>query len=106
MNVSGTLRVPGDKSISHRALILSALANGPSRVTGILESADVHSTAGVLRSLGAAIPDLSPDFVIEGRGSGVAPQSGVAARLRQQRNDHATRRRRRRRAADHGDVRR
>ncbi len=68
MNVSGTLRVPGDKSISHRALILSALANGPSRVTGILESADVHSTAGVLRSLGAAIPDLSPDFVIEGRG--------------------------------------
>jgi 3-phosphoshikimate 1-carboxyvinyltransferase len=68
MNVSGALRVPGDKSISHRSLILSALAIGPSRLTGILESADVHSTAGVLRTLGADIPDLSPDFVIEGGG--------------------------------------
>ncbi len=70
MNVSGMLRVPGDKSISHRALILSALAKGESRVTGILESADVHSTAGVLRALGAKIPELSPDFVITGRGVG------------------------------------
>ncbi len=70
MNVAGTLRVPGDKSISHRALILSALAKGESRVTGILESADVHSTAGVLRALGAKIPELSPDFVIGGRGVG------------------------------------
>ena len=68
MKVSGTLRVPGDKSISHRSLILSALANGRSRVTGILESADVHSTAGVLRTLGATIPELSADFAIEGRG--------------------------------------
>jgi 3-phosphoshikimate 1-carboxyvinyltransferase len=70
MNVAGTLRVPGDKSISHRALILSALAKGESRVMGILESADVHSTAGVLRALGAKIPALSPDFVISGRGVG------------------------------------
>jgi 3-phosphoshikimate 1-carboxyvinyltransferase len=68
MKVSGTLRVPGDKSISHRSLILSALANGRSRITGILESADVHSTAGVLRTLGATIPELSSDFVVEGRG--------------------------------------
>jgi 3-phosphoshikimate 1-carboxyvinyltransferase len=68
MNVAGTLRVPGDKSISHRALILSALAKGQSRVTGILESADVHSTASVLRALGVAVPALSPDFVIDGRG--------------------------------------
>jgi len=70
MNVAGTLRVPGDKSISHRALILSALAKGESRVKGILESADVHSTASVLRTLGASIPTLSPDFVIDGRGVG------------------------------------
>jgi 3-phosphoshikimate 1-carboxyvinyltransferase len=69
MNVGGSLRVPGDKSISHRALILSALAKGESRVTGILESADVHSTAGVLRALGATIPELSADFVIVGRGT-------------------------------------
>jgi 3-phosphoshikimate 1-carboxyvinyltransferase len=68
MRVSGSLCVPGDKSISHRSLILSALATGRSRVTGILESADVHSTAGVLRTLGARIPELSADFLIDGRG--------------------------------------
>ena len=68
MKVSGTLRVPGDKSISHRALIFGALSDGESRVTSILQSADVHSTAGVLRELGAVIPDLSDDFVIRGRG--------------------------------------
>lgn len=60
--------MPGDKSISHRALILGALAEGPSRVRGILESEDVHSTAGVLRSLGAEIPELSPDMRLTGRG--------------------------------------
>ena len=68
MKVSGTLRVPGDKSISHRALILAALSEGELRVTSILQSADVHSTAGVLRTLGAEIPELSSDFVIRGRG--------------------------------------
>jgi 3-phosphoshikimate 1-carboxyvinyltransferase len=68
MKVSGTLRVPGDKSISHRSLILGVLGDGESRVTGILESADVHSTAAVLRALGADIPQLSADFVVRGRG--------------------------------------
>jgi 3-phosphoshikimate 1-carboxyvinyltransferase len=68
MKVSGTLRVPGDKSISHRSLILGALADGESRVTDILQSADVHSTAGVLRALGAKIPDLSSDFTVKGVG--------------------------------------
>lgn len=68
MKVSGSLRVPGDKSISHRALMLAALGDGPSRVTDILESADVHSTAGVLRALGADIPPLSPDITIHGVG--------------------------------------
>ena len=52
MRVHGELRVPGDKSISHRALILGALADGSSAVTGILRSADVRSTAAVLRALG------------------------------------------------------
>ena len=68
MKVGGTLRVPGDKSISHRSLILGALADGESRVTRILQSADVHSTAGVLRALGADIPELSADFVVRGVG--------------------------------------
>src|SRR3954468_18179254 len=68
MNVAGSLRVPGDKSISHRSLMFAALADGESRVTDILQSADVHSTAGVLRALGAEIPELSRDFTIKGVG--------------------------------------
>jgi 3-phosphoshikimate 1-carboxyvinyltransferase len=68
MNVSGSVRVPGDKSISHRALMFSALGDGQSRVTRILNSADVRSTAGVLRAMGVDIPPLSDDFVVQGRG--------------------------------------
>ncbi|HEX4684991.1 MAG TPA: 3-phosphoshikimate 1-carboxyvinyltransferase [Gemmatimonadaceae bacterium] len=68
MNVSGSLRVPGDKSISHRALIFAALADGTSRISRILQSADVNSTAGVLRSLGVTIPPLSADFAVRGVG--------------------------------------
>ena len=64
-----SLRVPGDKSVSHRALMLAVLGRGSSRVRGLLRSADVASTAGVLRALGATIPDLATDeLVIEGRG--------------------------------------
>jgi len=68
MRVHGSLRVPGDKSISHRSLILSAIANGQSRIRGILLSADVHSTAGVLRALGAQIPELGPEMAVHGVG--------------------------------------
>jgi len=68
MKARGTVRVPGDKSISHRALICSAVANGESRITGILRSADVHSTAGVLRALGVDIPALGDDITITGVG--------------------------------------
>lgn len=68
MRVAGTLRVPGDKSISHRSLMLAALGDGESRVTGILESADVHSTAAVLRALGAQIPPLAQSIAVEGVG--------------------------------------
>ena len=71
MRVSGTVRVPGDKSISHRALMLGALGSGASRITGLLPSADVQSTAAMLRALGVAVPDVSPDaMVVEGVGLG------------------------------------
>lgn len=66
--VGGSVRVPGDKSISHRALIFSAFATGTSRVRGILQSDDVKSTAGVLRSLGWPLPDVSAQMTIEGAG--------------------------------------
>src|SRR6476469_302550 len=70
MKARGTVRVPGDKSISHRALICSAVASGESRITGILRSADVESTASVLRTLGVQIPALSDVMSFEGVGFG------------------------------------
>jgi 3-phosphoshikimate 1-carboxyvinyltransferase len=69
VRVEGVLRVPGDKSISHRALILAALAEGESRIREILPSADVQSTAGVLRALGVDVAPLSRDLRVAGRGS-------------------------------------
>ncbi len=51
----GDLRLPGDKSISHRALILAALASGESRIHGAGDGADVRSTASVLRALGVTV---------------------------------------------------
>jgi 3-phosphoshikimate 1-carboxyvinyltransferase len=51
----GTVRVPGDKSISHRSLMLSALAVGESRITGLLEGEDVLATAAAMRAMGANI---------------------------------------------------
>jgi 3-phosphoshikimate 1-carboxyvinyltransferase len=68
LRVAGSLKVPGDKSISHRSLILASLAEGESRVTGILDSEDVRSTAGVLRAMGAHIPELSQDMRVRGGG--------------------------------------
>ncbi len=68
LTIRGEIRAPGDKSISHRALIFAALGDGVSRVRDILQSADVHSTAGALRALGVHIPELSRDFVVQGVG--------------------------------------
>ena len=51
----GEVRVPGDKSISHRSLILGALTVGETRVTGLLEGQDVLDTAEAMRSFGAEV---------------------------------------------------
>lgn len=53
--LSGEARVPGDKSISHRALILGALAVGETRITGLLEGEDVLNTAKAMQALGASV---------------------------------------------------
>lgn len=53
--LSGELRVPGDKSISHRAVMLSAIADGVSRITGVLAGADVLATMAAFRALGVTI---------------------------------------------------
>lgn len=53
--LSGTIRVPGDKSISHRSVMLGAIADGVTEVTGFLEGADAISTMNVFRALGVRI---------------------------------------------------
>ncbi len=68
MRVGGSVRVPGDKSITHRALLLGALAGGTSHVGGALTSLDARSSARVLRQLGAEISPLRPDRVVAIRG--------------------------------------
>ena len=53
--LDGAARVPGDKSISHRAVLFAAMAEGTSRLTGVLDSADVRSTIGAVSALGAKV---------------------------------------------------
>ncbi|MBX5492086.1 MAG: 3-phosphoshikimate 1-carboxyvinyltransferase, partial [Chloroflexi bacterium] len=65
--LAGDLRVPGDKSISHRALLLNALAEGTARVRGLGLGADVLSTERCLRALGVVIePDDADGRVVHG----------------------------------------
>ena len=54
-SLSGVAKVPGDKSISHRALILGALTVGETKVVDLLESSDVLDTAAAMRAFGADI---------------------------------------------------
>src|ERR1700694_5473411 len=69
--LAGKARVPGDKSISHRALILGALAVGETRVSGLLEGEDVLNTAKAMRALGAQV-ERTGAFAWSVRGVGVA----------------------------------
>jgi 3-phosphoshikimate 1-carboxyvinyltransferase len=63
-HVSGALRVPGDKSISHRSLLLSALADGTSEVTGFLASEDCLATLNAMRALGVTIEQPEAERVL------------------------------------------
>lgn len=89
--LAGRLRVPGDKSISHRALILGGLAVGRTRVKGLLEGEDVLRTAAAMRAYGAAVErDGDGTWAIDGAGLGGLAEppdvldlgnSGTSARL-------------------------
>jgi 3-phosphoshikimate 1-carboxyvinyltransferase len=68
--LTGKVRVPGDKSISHRALILGALSVGKTRISGLLEGEDVLNTAKSMRALGAQV-ERSGDFAWSVQGVGV-----------------------------------
>ncbi|HWN50749.1 MAG TPA: 3-phosphoshikimate 1-carboxyvinyltransferase [Xanthobacteraceae bacterium] len=76
----GRVRVPGDKSISHRALILGALAVGSTRISGLLEGEDVLNTAAAMRALGARI-ERTGDGAWRVDGVGVAGFAEPAAPL-------------------------
>ena len=67
----GAVRVPGDKSISHRAVLFSAMAEGTSRLAGVLDSADVRSSIGAVRALGAEVSlEKQPDGSLAGTVTG------------------------------------
>ncbi len=68
MIVGGTVRVPGDKSLTHRALLLGALTPGTSHVGGALTSLDARSSARVVRQLGAEVSPLRPETLVTLRG--------------------------------------
>ena len=89
--LNGTVRVPGDKSISHRALMLGAVALGETHITAMLEGEDVLCTAAAMRAMGAQVERLGDgEWQVQGLGVGglLAPHedldmgnSGTAARL-------------------------
>ncbi|PKB24984.1 3-phosphoshikimate 1-carboxyvinyltransferase [Novosphingobium kunmingense] len=89
--LKGTIRVPGDKSISHRSIMLGALAVGETRVTGLLEGEDVLATAAAMRAMGAQAERVGDgEWSVHGVGVGtlLQPQapldmgnSGTSTRL-------------------------
>jgi len=93
--LAGKIRVPGDKSISHRALMLGALAIGRTEISGLLEGEDVLATAAALGALGATVTPAAKDqwggrWTVDGIGIGALAEpedlldlgnSGTSARL-------------------------
>ncbi len=77
MQVRGTIRVPGDKSLSHRALLFAAMAKGTSHVGGMLTSLDARSSARVLRQMGIVISPLSEGRVVTITGRGRLKRPGA-----------------------------
>lgn len=81
MALRGRLRCPSDKSISHRALMFAALADGSSRLGGVLPSADVRSTAKAIQRIGAKLRcetvDGEPWLVVDGIGASIGEGAGA-----------------------------
>lgn len=71
LRLQGHIKIPGDKSISHRALMLGAIALGETQIQGLLLGEDPHSTADCFRAMGAEISPLNADRVtVQGIGLG------------------------------------
>jgi 3-phosphoshikimate 1-carboxyvinyltransferase len=69
-NLIGQVQVPGDKSISHRSLLLGGIASGETRISGLLESEDVLNTSRAMAALGATVSKDGDQWVIFGTGNG------------------------------------
>jgi 3-phosphoshikimate 1-carboxyvinyltransferase len=80
--LTGSIAVPGDKSISHRALMFASLAVGTSRITGLLEGEDVLATAAAMRAMGATIERQDDGiWVVDGVGVGGLLQPETALEM-------------------------
>lgn len=79
--LKGRTRVPGDKSISHRALMFGAIATGVTRISGLLEAEDVLNTAAAVTALGAPAQRSGAQWEVKGRGVGGLQQPGSALDL-------------------------
>jgi len=67
-SVSGSITLPGDKSVSHRYAMIASIADGPTTIHNYSTGADCHSTLGCVRALGIDVEGSGTDFVIHGRG--------------------------------------
>ncbi|UVC09490.1 3-phosphoshikimate 1-carboxyvinyltransferase [Rhizobium sp. TH2] len=76
-NLRGTVRIPGDKSISHRSFMFGGLAAGETRITGLLEGEDVINTGKAMKAMGARIEKQGDTWIIHGTGNGalLAPEA-------------------------------
>jgi len=79
--LKGTIRVPGDKSISHRSLMLGALAVGETRISGLLEGEDVLATAAAMTAMGATIEKQGDTWSVRGVGVGGLLQPAEAIEM-------------------------
>ncbi|MGO8143621.1 3-phosphoshikimate 1-carboxyvinyltransferase [Rhizobium leguminosarum] len=68
--LTGSVRIPGDKSISHRSFMFGGLASGQTRITGLLEGEDVINTGRAMQAMGARIRKEGAQWVIDGTGNG------------------------------------
>ncbi|NVD37365.1 3-phosphoshikimate 1-carboxyvinyltransferase [Ensifer sp. HO-A22] len=66
----GAVRIPGDKSMSHRALMLGGLAAGRTRIAGLLEGEDIFNTARAMQALGATVRKEDGTWIVDGVGNG------------------------------------
>src|ERR1700678_1551804 len=67
-SVSGSIMLPGDKSISHRYAMIASLADGPTHILNYSTGADCHSTLGCMRALGIEIDGQGTEFTVHGKG--------------------------------------